>query len=91
MVELVDAPHSKCGSARSVGSSPTGGTIVGVGSTGGAGQWCTPALIPPGTYTVTETPQAGWTNTDPGGSTPVKTVVVGSNAAPTVWFDNRQP
>jgi hypothetical protein len=66
-------------------------TIVGVGSTGGAGQWCTPTLIPPGTYTVTETPQGGWTNTDPGGSTPVKTVVVGSNAAPTVWFGNRQP
>ncbi|CAN1499052.1 hypothetical protein MCEMIH16_00439 [Caulobacteraceae bacterium] len=66
-------------------------TIVGVGSTGGAGQWCTPTLIPPGTYTVTETPQAGWTNTDPGGSTPVKTVVVGSNAASTVWFGNRQP
>lgn len=28
MVELVDAPHSKCGTARCVGSSPTGGTTL---------------------------------------------------------------
>ena len=66
-------------------------TIVSVGSTDGDGEWCTPTLIPPGTYTVTETPQTGWTNTDPGNSTLTKTVVVGSNAAPTVWFGNRQP
>ncbi len=63
-------------------------TIVGLGSTGANGRWCMSALAPPGTYTVTETPQAGWTSTDPFGAL-VKTVVVGANAVVTVWFGNR--
>ncbi|MDP2261252.1 MAG: DUF5979 domain-containing protein [Caulobacter sp.] len=63
-------------------------TIVGQGSTGANGRWCMSALAPPGTYTVTETPQAGWTSTDPFGAL-VKTVVVGANAVVTVWFGNR--
>jgi uncharacterized repeat protein (TIGR01451 family) len=42
-----------------------------------------------GTYTVTETLQAGWTSTDPGGATPTKTVTINA-ANTTVLFGNAQ-
>lgn len=60
------------------------------GSTGANGRWCPGTLLPPGTYTVTETMKSGWTSTDPGGSTPVKTAVIVTNQTTTVKFGNQQ-
>ena len=45
----------------------------------------------PGTYAVVETPKAGWTNTDPGGATPTKTVTVPDNAVAKVAFGGMIP
>jgi uncharacterized repeat protein (TIGR01451 family) len=42
-----------------------------------------------GTYTVIETLKAGWTSTDPGGTTPTKTVTI-SAPSTTVLFGNAQ-
>ncbi len=44
--------------------------------------------LPSGTYTVTETPQAGWTPTTPGGGTQTFTVVLGQTT--TLTFGNRE-
>lgn len=44
--------------------------------------------LTPGTYTVTEVLQAGWMSTDPGGSTPVKTIVVNAGQVSSVLFGN---
>lgn len=44
--------------------------------------------LPPGTYTVAETPQQGWTPTTPGGGTQTVTVVAGQTT--TVTFGNQQ-
>jgi hypothetical protein len=67
-----------------------GGIATQSGTTGANGRWCPAVMVPPGTYTVTETPQSGWINTDPGGNSPSKTVTVGSNQTVTVEFGNRQ-
>ncbi len=66
-----------------------GGIATQSGATGANGRWCPATMVPPGTYTVTETPQSGWINTDPGGSSLSKTVTVGSNQTVTVEFGNR--
>lgn len=42
----------------------------------------------PGTYTVAEVTQTGWTNTDPGGTTPAKTVTVTNGQLTGVLFGN---
>lgn len=39
LAELVDAPHSKCGSERSSGSSPEGGTITSLNALQRKGFW----------------------------------------------------
>jgi uncharacterized protein (DUF2141 family) len=61
------------------------GRVVGTITTSAAG---TPNCIdlPAGTYTVTETLQAGWTPTTPGGGTQTVTVVAGQTT--TVTFGN---
>jgi hypothetical protein len=47
--------------------------------------------LPEGVYTITETPQAGWTNTDPGGDPPyMKTVTVCCGRTATVKFGNQR-
>jgi hypothetical protein len=43
------------------------GNVVASGTTGADGRYCTFSNLSPGSYTVTETPQAGWVNTDPVG------------------------
>ncbi|MBS0470362.1 MAG: hypothetical protein JSR60_04760 [Proteobacteria bacterium] len=48
---------------------------------------CGGANFPPGTYTVTETPQAGWIPTSPGGQTQTITIVPGQDV--TLFFGNR--
>jgi uncharacterized protein (DUF2141 family) len=59
------------------------------GATGANGRWCAGTLLPPGSYTVTETMKPGWTSTDPGGSTPAKTAVITPNGTTTVEFGNQ--
>lgn len=59
------------------------------GATGANGRWCAGTMLPPGSYTVTETMKSGWTSTDPGGSTPVKTAVITPNGTTTVEFGNQ--
>ncbi|HVA84942.1 MAG TPA: SdrD B-like domain-containing protein, partial [Candidatus Saccharimonadales bacterium] len=63
------------------------GNVVGTITTGDlAARNCID--LKPGTYTVTETLQAGWTPTTPGGTTQTVTVVAGQTT--TVIFGNRQ-
>lgn len=69
-----------------------GDSTVGQATTDAAGLACFTIagadLAPP--YTLSETPQGGWTNTDPGGPTPRKTVaVLAEGATQTVLFGNR--
>jgi uncharacterized protein (DUF2141 family) len=45
-------------------------------TTAANGKACTPANLTPGTYTVTETAQAGWTNSAPGDGTSQRTANV---------------
>jgi len=65
------------------------GAVIGQGATGANGRWCLQTMLPPGAYTVTETVQAGWTSTEPGGLTPTRPAVVISNQTTTVRFGNR--
>ena len=62
------------------------GTVVGTITTGDLVANCID--LPPGTYTVTETLQAGWTPTTPGGTSQTVTVTAGQTT--TVTFGNRQ-
>ncbi len=66
--------------------------IVAQGVTNAVGEFCSGAklTLPPGVYSVTETLQAGWTSTDPGGAAPSKTVTVTSNSMAQLLFGNRQ-
>ena len=66
-----------------------GGLANQSGTTGANGRWCPPTMLPPGAYTVTETMTPGWISTNPGGATPTKTAVVGSNQTVTLQFGNR--
>lgn len=47
-------------------------------------------VAPLGGYTVTETLQPGWTSTDPGGTSPSKTVYVTAGQTAHVFFGNRR-
>ncbi|MEZ4733365.1 MAG: hypothetical protein R3E79_40230 [Caldilineaceae bacterium] len=47
-------------------------------------------LLKPGSYTVCEVMQAGWLNTQPGGSTPCRTITLQPGVNTTVYFGNRQ-
>jgi hypothetical protein len=53
-----------------------------------SGGYVTICNLAPGQYTITEIPQAGWTNTDPGSYT--KTVTVSCSTTKTVSFGNKQ-
>ena len=64
------------------------GTTLGSAATDASGN-ATFQNLSFGTYTVTETLQSGWTSTDPGGTTPTKTVTI-SAASTTVLFGNAQ-
>ncbi len=66
------------------------GAIVAQGVTDIQGGFCTakPGSLPPGSYTVSETAQANWTSTDPGGTLPQKTVVVATGQTVQVAFGN---
>ena len=64
------------------------GATVGTAATDASGN-ATFQNLSFGTYTVTETLQTGWTSTDPGGTTPTKTVTI-SGASTTVLFGNAQ-
>ncbi len=66
-----------------------GGMPTLAGATGANGRWCAGTELPPGSYTVTETMKSGWTSTDPGGATPVKTAVITPNDTITVEFGNQ--
>lgn len=57
--------------------------------TGANGRACTGATLLFGSYTVTETPQAGWVSTLPGGTAPQTTVAVTAAGIPSVTFGNR--
>lgn len=52
------------------------------------GGYVTICGLAPGEYTITETPKAGWTNTDPGSYT--KTVTVSCGTTKTVKFGNKR-
>ncbi len=54
------------------------GTVVATIATDARGLAASPELGPD-TYTITEQAQAGWFSTDPGGTAPTKTVVLGSD------------
>lgn len=47
-------------------------------------------LLAPGSYTVCEVMQADWLNTQPGGSTPCRTIALQPGVNTTVYFGNRQ-
>lgn len=47
-------------------------------------------LLAPGSYTVCEVMQVGWLNTQPGGSTPCRTITLQPGVNTTVYFGNRQ-
>lgn len=64
----------------------SGSTIVRTITTGSAGTAST--TLGEGSYTVTEVTQPGWTNTDPAGATPSKTVSIDSGAQTAVAFGN---
>ena len=63
--------------------------VIGQGTTNATGRWCLSTMVAPGTYSVSETMQSGWTSTDPGGSSPAKPAVVTSNQTVTLAFGNR--
>jgi uncharacterized repeat protein (TIGR01451 family) len=58
--------------------------------TTGTGGYVTISNLLPGQYTVTETPKAGWTNTDPANGSGTKTVTVSCGTTQTVKFGNKQ-
>jgi hypothetical protein len=58
--------------------------------TTGIGGYVTICGLAPGVYTVTETPKAGWTNTDPADGTGTKTVTVSCGTTKTVKFGNKK-
>lgn len=60
------------------------------GQTDSKGQWCTSRVLPPGTWTVTETQQPGWVSTVPGGAAPTLLAPVTSGQTTTVVFGNHQ-
>lgn len=64
------------------------GNVVAAGVTNVDGIFCTKTSLPPGTYTVTETPQVGWVNTVPGGTKLQITVTVTANQTSDVVFGN---
>jgi hypothetical protein len=81
-----------------MGAPPTLGQTIALGYfsgvTSGGGFLTLPDLLAGGSYTVTETLQAGWTNTDPAGGPPVQKIINvpgGINESdPTVYFGNLQ-
>jgi len=66
----------------------SGDAIVRVLSTGPDGTDTT--TLSDGTYTVFETQQSSWTSTDPGGTTPSKSVQIGPGSAMVLLFGNAQ-
>ncbi|MGA8848932.1 MAG: SpaA isopeptide-forming pilin-related protein, partial [Dehalococcoidia bacterium] len=58
--------------------------------TTGTGGYVTICNLVPGQYTITETPQSGWTNTDPADGSLKKTVTVECGKTTTVKFGNKQ-
>lgn len=69
------------------------GATVDSGTTNAAGRYCTQASLNPGVYTVTETPQPWWVNTDPMGppwvaEPGVKTVTLTAAHGAEVRFGN---
>lgn len=58
-------------------------------TTGANGRACTDGNLIFGTYTITETPQAGWVSTLPGGATPQQTGAVTAAGIPSFTFGNR--
>lgn len=58
-------------------------------TTGANGRACTNGNLIFGTYTITETPQAGWVSTLPGGATPQQTGAVTAAGIPSFNFGNR--
>lgn len=67
------------------------GVVIDSGVTGAQGLWCTTQPLPVGAVTVAETPQPGWFNTDPGGSTPTKALSLVAGQTANVKFGNRMP
>ena len=66
-------------------------TTGGSGGTCGDGDYCvTICDLAAGNYTITETPQSGWTNTDPADGSRTKTVTVTCGTTKTVKFGNQQ-
>ncbi len=65
------------------------GAVVAQGVTDAQGEFCSPATLEAGTYTVGETVPPGWTNTDPGGIQPVEAVIVTPGQTVTATFGNR--
>lgn len=58
-------------------------------TTGANGRACTNGDLVFGTYTITETPQAGWVSTLPGGAAPQQTGAVTAAGIPSFTFGNR--
>ena len=66
-------------------------TTGGSGGTCGGDDYCvTICNLAAGQYTITETPQSGWTNTDPADGSRTKTVTVACGTTKTVKFGNQQ-
>ncbi|MFA5051679.1 MAG: SdrD B-like domain-containing protein [Patescibacteria group bacterium] len=62
--------------------------VLASGTTGEDGDYLIVENLPTGTYQVTETPQAGWANTEPGTTPIVQDVEVYADATTSVWFGN---
>ncbi len=69
---------------------PAGGAIAATGVTGSDGQYCTPATLPAGVYSVGETLKPGWISTSPGGQSPSRGVTVTAGQITNTSFGNRQ-
>ncbi|HEY0105007.1 MAG TPA: SdrD B-like domain-containing protein [Rhizomicrobium sp.] len=67
------------------------GAIVDFGTTNAQGVFCTTHPLSPGSASVVETPQSGWTSTDPGGALPTKAVTVVAGQTVYVAFGNHVP
>jgi len=68
----------------------SGGATVATGATNAQGQFCTPATLTAGGYSVVETLKPGWVSTDPGGAAPTKAVTLAAGQTRTVPFGNRE-
>ena len=66
------------------------GAVADFGTTDAQGQFCTTHPLS-GTATAVETPQSGWTSTDPGGTLPSKTVTIVAGQTVSVAFGNQVP